>query len=101
MKFQLLGKKLLIEVEKEDVAKSAGGIYMTAETVSIKDKNIGVITQLGNECVREVISLSGEKRKFKVGDRVAFLAHQGTTFNLEGEKLVVFDEDFIFAMIYE
>jgi co-chaperonin GroES (HSP10) len=101
IEFRLLGKKLVIDVDKKDIARTAAGLYIASEEVTIKDKNIGTVTQVGFECVRKIITADGTIKPFEIGDRVTFLAHQGTTFTFEEEKYVVFDEDFIFGMVYE
>lgn len=101
MKFQLLGTKLLIEADKKDVARTESGIFTTSSVEKVEDKNIGTIVQLGHECKRKIVTENGEEREFKVGDKVSYQKHQCTSFDLDGNKSLLIDEEFIIFMIYD
>lgn len=93
MAIRPLGDKVVVKPsEAED--KSAGGIILP-DNAKQKPQE-GTVIAVGNGRVLD----SGERRELtvKVGDVVVYSKYGGTEFKLEGDTVVILDEDQIYAI---
>lgn len=93
MTIRPLGDKVVVKPsEAED--KSAGGIILP-DAAKQKPQE-GKVIAVGNGRVLD----NGERRKMavSVGDTVVYSKYGGTEFKLEGDTVVILDEDQIYAV---
>jgi chaperonin GroES len=93
MAIRPLGDKVVVKPsEAED--KSAGGIILP-DAAKQKPQE-GTIIAVGNGRTLD----NGERRPLsvKVGDTVVYSKYGGTEFKLEGETVMILDEDQIYAI---
>ena len=93
MAIRPLGDKVVVKPsEAED--KSAGGIILP-DAAKQKPQE-GTIIAVGNGRTLD----NGERRQLavKVGDTVVYSKYGGTEFKLEGETVMILDEDQIYAI---
>jgi chaperonin GroES len=93
MAIRPLGDKVVVKPsEAED--KSAGGIILP-DAAKQKPQE-GTIIAVGNGRTLD----NGERRQLsvKVGDVVVYSKYGGTEFKLEGETVMILDEDQIYAI---
>jgi chaperonin GroES len=89
-----LGDKVVVKVlEAEE--KSAGGIYLP--DAAKKRPTEGTVVAVGTGRVLD----SGERNKLTVkeGDRVLFSKYGGNEVTLDGEEVMILDEDQIYAIV--
>lgn len=93
MTIRPLGDKVVVKPsESED--KSAGGILLP-DTAKTKPTE-GTVIAAGNGRILD----SGERHALtvKVGDTVVYSKYGGTEFKLNGETVIILDEDQIYAI---
>ena len=93
MAIRPLGDKVVVKPsEAED--KSAGGIILP-DNAKQKPQE-GTVIAVGNGRVLD----SGERRELtvKVGDVVVYSKYGGTEFKLDGDTVMILDEDQIYAI---
>ncbi|GAB4455638.1 MAG: co-chaperone GroES [Armatimonadaceae bacterium] len=93
MTIRPLGDKVVVKpAESED--KSAGGIILP-DTAKSKPQE-GEVIAVGNGRILD----NGERRQLtvQVGDKVVYSKYGGTEFKLDGETVVILDEDQIYAV---
>jgi chaperonin GroES len=93
MAIRPLGDKVVVKPsEAED--KSAGGIILP-DAAKQKPQE-GTVIAVGNGRTLD----NGERRQLsvKVGDAVVYSKYGGTEFKLEGETVMILDEDQIYAI---
>lgn len=86
MKFQPLGKRVLIERE-EEINKTASGIIIP-DNASKEKPSTGKIVEVGNEC-------EGVKK----GDVVAFAKYAGSELNLDDKKYLILNLEDVLGII--
>jgi chaperonin GroES len=93
MTIRPLGDKVVVKPsEAED--KSAGGIILPDNA---KQKpQVGTVVAVGSGRILE----NGERRALAVsiGDKVVYSKYGGTEFKLDGDTVVILDEDQIYAI---
>lgn len=94
LKIRPLGDKVLVKrLEAEE--KTAGGIVLP-DTAKEKPKR-GIVQAVGDGKLLD----SGERSQMQVkkGDEVLFSSYAGTEVKVEGEELLIIDENDILAII--
>ena len=93
MTIRPLGDKVVVKPsDAED--KSAGGIYLP--DAAKQKPTEGSVIAVGNGRVLD----NGERRQLtvKVGDLVVYSKYGGTEFKLDGDTVMILDEDQIYAI---
>jgi chaperonin GroES len=93
MTIRPLGDKVVVKPADSE-EKSAGGILLP-DTAKTKPQE-GTVIAVGNGRVLD----SGERHTLavKVGDVVVYSKYGGTEFKLDGDTVVILDEDQIYAV---
>lgn len=94
VKIRPLGDKVLVKrMEAEE--KTAGGLFLP-DTAKEKPKR-GVVQAIGDGKLLD----SGERSKLQVakGNQVLFSSYAGTEIKVEGEELLIIDENDILAIV--
>lgn len=93
MAIRPLGDKVVVKPSEAD-EKSAGGIILP-DNAKQKPQS-GTVIAVGNGRILD----SGERRALtvKVGDKVVYSKYGGTEFKLDGDTVVILDEDQIYAI---
>ena len=94
LKIRPLGEKVLVKrVEAED--RTAGGIVLP-DTAKEKPKR-GVVQAVGDGKLLD----SGKRSELQVkkGNQVLFSSYAGTEIKVEGEELLIMDENDILAIV--
>ena len=89
MKLKVIDEKVLVEVEKSEEEKTAGGIYIP-DTAKEKPQRGKVVAVGTNEDLKKVI---------KVGDRIVFGKYTGDEIELDGKKYLVVQRSDVLAII--
>jgi Co-chaperonin GroES (HSP10) len=93
MTLRPLGDKVVVKPSEAE-EKSAGGIILP-DNAKQKPQE-GEVIAIGNGRLLD----NGERHKMtvKVGDRVVYSKYGGTEFKLDGDTVVILDEDQIYAV---
>lgn len=94
MALRPLRDKVVVKPSEEE-AKSIGGILLP-DTAKKKPQQ-GTVIAVGNGRLLEDGTI--KELTVKVGDTVIYAKYGGTEVKLEGQDLVILDEDQIFALI--
>jgi len=86
MKFQPLGKRVLVERE-EEVSKTASGIIIP-DNASKEKPSSGKVVALGKEC-----------EDVKVGDKVVFAKYAGSEVTLDDKKYLILNLEDVLGVI--
>lgn len=94
MSFQPVGNRIVVK-RKAAADKSEGGIIIPA--IAREKMAEGEVIQIGRGRVQE----DGSIRPFdvNVGDRIVFSKHAGTDVKVNGEDLLILQEDDIFGIL--
>ena len=93
MTLRPLGDKVVVKPSDAE-EKSAGGIYLP-DTAKSKPQE-GTVVAVGQG--RTLDDGSRKAMAVQVGDKVVYSKYGGTEFKLDGEMVMILDEDQIFAV---